>query len=88
MTVTETDIETLKSRVLNGLTKCNELLQQANSPFTEDAEFNNLSEKLTAYVVKLDELNQMLTLQGYSDCVFGTCKFNDEFVCFVCSRGK
>jgi hypothetical protein len=87
MTVTENNIEVLKSRVLKGLVYCNDLWQKTRA--TEDeSEFNKLFAQLDIQVNRLKELNRMLTLQGYSECVFeGPCKSNDEFLCFVCSKG-
>ena len=87
MTVTETNIEVLKSRVTKGIEYCAALWQKAKT--TEDeAEFNKLSSQLDGHIKRLQELNSMLNLQGYSECVFGEpCKLTDNFHCFVCSKG-
>ena len=88
MIATETDVDVLKSRVSKGIIYCNDLWQKVK--VTEDeAEFKKLDSQLDAQIKRLQELNSMLNLQGYSECVFGEpCKFNDKFHCFVCSKGS
>lgn len=87
MTVTETDIEILKSRVSKGIVYCNTQWQEIKATKSED-EYNNLSAQLDIQIKRLKELNHMLNLQGYSECVFGECKFSNQFICFVCSKGS
>ena len=82
--ITETNIEILKSRISKGIVYCNDIVQQAKT--VENAEWKVLFDKMDKHVLTLNELADMLALQGYQECVFGTCKQSDNFVCLVCTK--
>ena len=77
--ITETNIEILKARVSKGIVYCNDIVQQAKANAETPV-------RLDKHIPMLNELADMLALQGYKECVFGTCKNSESFCCLVCTK--
>jgi hypothetical protein len=84
--ISETSIDVLKSRVAKGLVYCNDIIQQSKLVADNDQEYKALMAKLDKHTITLVELNEMLNLQGFSECAYGQCQSSDQFICQVCSK--
>lgn len=84
--ITETNVEILKARFLKGLEYCNGIWQNMRAPSTTADQYSILSAQLTKHTKTLNEIADMLRLQGYGDCVFKDCKLSDNFHCFDCVK--
>jgi len=76
----------LLPRIIKGNDYCNKLWQEARLQAETPEEYNALMDKLTGYTEKLRELVQVIKLNGYTDCVFDSCKWDDKFICFGCTK--
>ncbi len=77
---------TLTNRVRNGLEYCAELWEKAKQ-CDDPGEFKRKTDQLDNYVNRLQGMITTLLLMGYDrGCVFGDCKFSDNFVCFGCTK--
>lgn len=85
MTITETNVETLKTRVANGLKLCNDL-QQRIALSEHPEEYQPMRDQHDKYLKHLNELSLMLEYQGFTGCVFGACRYSDEWICFTCTK--
>ena len=75
------NIEALKTRIINGLDHCNNHWQ------TYKARNIELNSQFDKWVLTLQGLTTELNESGYKQCVFGQCKWSDNIhICFACSK--
>lgn len=86
ITLIDNKTETIKLRIINGNELCNELWQTAKTLADHPEEYNAAMDKISGYTEKLRELVQVIKLNGYTDCVFDSCKWDDKFFCFGCTK--
>ncbi len=83
--ITETNVEVLKSRLSKGLTYCSGFWHQSVS--MDEPELQSQLKTLDKHTKTLRELTIMLRYQGFTNCVFGQCRWNEnDFICLVCSK--
>ena len=74
------------SRIIKGNEVCNNLWQEARSQADNPQEYNALMDRLTGYTEKLRELVFEVNMNGYQECCFGKCKWNENYICFGCTK--
>lgn len=85
VTKTEDRVGILTNRVRNGLEYCADLWEKAKQ-CDDPGEFKRKTDQLDNYVNRLQGMITTLLLMGYDrGCVFGDCKFSENFVCFGCT---
>jgi hypothetical protein len=87
ITLPDTKVEALKTRVIRGIEYCNTIWQQAKGQADNPEQYGRCMKLLESSVKRLQGLISILNAYGYSKCVFGSCKWNDEgFICLGCSK--
>lgn len=79
-------IEGLTERIINGFNFCNTTWQKSRDLTDNPEEWQKLSDLLNTSVKRLHALIYAAWLLDYDECVFGECKFSNDFHCFGCSK--
>lgn len=82
--IPDTSPEVLATRVKKGIEIANNIWQKMKT--CDETEYQKLSPSLDNVIRRLWLLQSVARDYGVNECVFGECKFSDDFFCFACTK--